>query len=232
MPENLHCFPKKLPPLCHWLLCHQQPAWACSVLLSHPLPAISWATPARKRCKIKTGTKDPFPARAEADGKSPADFSNTNVVKNRSTLSSLLRLQLVQTYCTCLVRGNIQFLAIESLIKRPLFLSVIFGPSLPRVSSMTFHAASNQFSTGKQCESWLPEGHGAWHWEQSWKNMLGILGHNQMFPNLDCNSVRHVLTSKCRLELKTSRFYYSVTCKSTSWQACCGTQSCSLWEIR
>lgn len=181
MPENLHCFPKKLPPLCHQLLCHPQPAWACSVLLSHPLPAISWATPARKRCKIKTGTKDPFPARAEADGKSPADFSNTNVVKNRSTLSSLLRLQLVQTYCTCLVRGNVQFLAIESLIKRPLFLSVIFGPSFPRVNLMTFHAASNQFSTGKQWERWLPGGMGLGTGNRAGKICWGFWGITKCF---------------------------------------------------
>lgn len=132
-------------------------------LLSHPLPGISWATPGRERCEIKSGTKDPFPATAEADGRCPAEFSSTGVDKNRPVLSSPLCLQLLwtslelQRVCTCTVRGNVQFLAIESLIKRPLFPSVIFGPSLPRVSLITFHAASNQFYTRKQYESWLPE---------------------------------------------------------------------------
>lgn len=59
------------------------------------LSGISWVTPGRKRCEIKSGTKDPFPAPAEVDGNSPVDFSNTNVVKNRSILNSLLCLQLM-----------------------------------------------------------------------------------------------------------------------------------------
>lgn len=88
-------FPRSCHHPHHQLLCHEQPAWACSVLLSHPLSGISWVTPGRKRCEIKSGTKDPFPAPAEVDGNSPADFSNTNVVKNRSILNSLLCLQLM-----------------------------------------------------------------------------------------------------------------------------------------
>lgn len=163
MPKNLHGFPKQLPPPPAAALVSRAASLGLLWLLSHPLPGISWATPGRERCEIKSGTKDPFPATAEADGQCPADFSNTSVDKNRPVLSSLLWLQLTRTslelqrVCTCTVRGNVQFLAIESLIKRPLFPSVIFGPSLPRVSLITFHAASNQFYTRKQCESWLPE---------------------------------------------------------------------------
>lgn len=88
-PRNCH------PPPAPCLLCHQQPAWACSLLLLHSLSGISWVTPGRKRCEIKSGTKHPFPATAEAGGKSPAAFSNTNIVKNRALLNSLLCLQLV-----------------------------------------------------------------------------------------------------------------------------------------